>query len=144
MDKRGTLTKILAVAGTVLVWIPVLAPVFFSIIALTSGRGFRFDYLMPAELFPLAFVGSLLLVWASLRARSRRKLILWSLAAGLASLVLGQVIASVTGLASGAIEPNGWQWALVLSMLAAYCLALVSVGVGGILLLVDLFKKEKC
>ena len=35
---------------------------------------FRFDYLMPVELFPAALIGGGLLVWVSLRARSRRGL----------------------------------------------------------------------
>ena len=30
MAKKGSLTKILAVVGTVLVWIPVLAPILFE------------------------------------------------------------------------------------------------------------------
>jgi peptidoglycan/LPS O-acetylase OafA/YrhL len=107
--------------------------------ALISTHGFDyttcFDYLMPAELFPLALAGGCLLIWAALRARSRRGL---GIAAGL--LVVGQVLAVVTGLASGETEPAGWQWALVLASIAGYSLALVVVGVGGLLLLRDLFK----
>ena len=48
----------------------------------------------------------------------------------------------VTGLASGETEPGGWQWVLVLASLAIYSLALAAVGVGGILLLRDLFKGQ--
>jgi hypothetical protein len=47
----------------------------------------------------------------------------------------GQALAVVTGLASGETEPGGWQWVLVLASLAIYSLALVAVGLGGILLL---------
>ena len=47
----------------------------------------------------------------------------------------------VTGLASGAAEPTGWRFALVLGAIIAYDLLVVLVGVGGILLLRDVFKK---
>jgi hypothetical protein len=141
-EKRGISTKILAVAGTVLVWIPLLAPVFFSVIFLIQTGMFRMDYLMPAELFLFALVGGILLLWAALRARARRGLIGGGFAAAVSLPVIGQAIASRTGLASGEIEPMGWQWALVLAALAAYCLALAVVGVGGILLLFDLFKRN--
>ncbi len=141
-EKRGVFTKILAVAGTVLVWIPLLAPVFFSVIFLIRTGMFRMDYLMPAELFLVALIGGALLIWAALRARKRRGLIAGAFGAAIILPILGSVIASVTGLASGEIEPVGWQWSLVLAALAAYCLALAVVGVGGILLLFDLFKRN--
>jgi len=45
-----------------------------------------------------------------------------------------------TGLASGAAEPAGWRLALVAAALAIYTLAVIAAGVGGILLLRELFK----
>ncbi len=140
MKKKDVLTTILAIVGTVLVWFPLLAPVLVSVIGMTQERMFRFDYLMPAELFPAALVGGGLLLWAALRARSRLNLIGWSLGIAVGSLVGGQVLAVVTGLASGETEPTGWQWALVLASIVAYSLALVAMGIGGLLLLRDLFK----
>ena len=142
MAKKGSLTKILAIVGTVLVWIPVLAPVLFAAAFLIQAGMFRFDYLMPAELFPVALVGGCLLLWAALRARARRGLIGGSLAGAVILPVAGQALASVTGLASGRTEPTGWPWALVLASLALYVLALVILGVGGVLLLRDLFKTK--
>ena len=140
MEKSGILTKTLAIIGTVLVWLPILAPILFSAVAILTERKFRFDYLMPAELFPLALVGGVLLLWAALRAHLQRKLIGWGLGLTIGLPILGSVIATVTGLASGETEPVGWQWALVLAALAGYCLALVAMGVGGVLLLRDLFR----
>jgi hypothetical protein len=142
MEKKNVLTKILAIAGTVLVWFPILAPALLSAIVITTNHLFRFDYLMPAELFPFALVGGGLLLWAALRARSHRKLIGWGLGIAVGLLVGGQVMAVVTGLASGETEPIGWWWILVLASLVIYSLALVATGVGGILLLRDLFKKN--
>ena len=42
----------------------------------------------------------------------------------------------------GRTEPTGWPWALVLASLALYVLALVILGVGGVLLVRDLFKAK--
>ena len=143
MEKKGALTKILAIVGTVLVWFPILAPVLLSVAVIIRGRMFRFDYLMPAELFPATLVGGCLLIWAALRARSRRRLIGWGLGIAVGLLVGGQVLAVVTGLASGETEPAGLWWALVLASIVVYSLALVVIGVGGLLLLRDLFKTHR-
>jgi lipid-A-disaccharide synthase-like uncharacterized protein len=140
MRKTNALTNGLAVLGTVLVWCPLLAPIFFSVMFLIRARLLRFDYLMPAELFPVGLLGGVLLLWAAVRARSRVRLIGWGLGIAAGLLVGGQVLATVTGLASGATEPAGWWPALVLLSLAAYSLALLAVGVGGIGLLRDLFR----
>ena len=143
MEKRGVLTKILAVTGTVLVWFPILAPVLLSLALFISRRIFRFDYLMPAELFLFALAGGGLLVWAALRARSRWALIGWGLGIAAGMLVGGQALAVATGLASGETEPAGWGWALVLASLVIFSLALVVMGVGGVLLVRDLFKTPR-
>jgi hypothetical protein len=140
MEKRGVFTQILAIAGTVLAWIPILAPVLFSVIALIRSGMFRLDYLMPAELFPLALIGGVLLIWGARRARARWGLIGWGLGIAVVTLAGGQALAVATGLASGKTEPVGWPWALVVASLVMYSLAVVVMGVGGISLLRDLFK----
>ena len=141
METRGILIKILAVAGTILVWLPILAPVLFAALRLIESSRLQFDYLMPAELFPLALAGGLLLVWAAWRRRSRRGLIGWSFVMAIVLLVGGMVLAAVTGLASGEREASGPWLALVLAPLIGYSLALAATGVGGYLLLLDLFRK---
>ncbi len=103
MRKKEAGTKALAVAGTTLVWIPILAPIVLSVVFRVARGWFRFDYLMPAELFPSALVGGGLLLWAAVRAQSNRRLIGWSLAAAVCMLVGGQALAVVTGLASGEV-----------------------------------------
>jgi hypothetical protein len=140
MEKRGALTKILAIAGTALVWFPILLPILFAAASLVSERILHFDYLMPAELFPFALGGGLLLLWAALRAHAWRRFIGWGLGCTIGLPVVGAIIANTTGLASGETEPVGWPWALVLAAIAGYCLAVVAMGVGGVLLLWDLFK----
>jgi len=140
MNKTGMLTKALAVVGALLVWFPIVATVVVTVAGWIMDRVFRLDYLMPAELAPAAFVGGGLLLWAALRAHSRRGLIGWGLGLMLAMLVGGQVLAVVTGLASGAIEPAGWVWVLVIASLAAYTLAIVEIGTAGVLLVRDVFR----
>ncbi|MCK7481791.1 MAG: hypothetical protein M0C28_34910 [Candidatus Moduliflexus flocculans] len=141
MENKGTLTKVLAVAGTIFVWLPILAPILFSAILTRSERTcFLVDYLMPAELGLFAFGGGILLLVAAIRARSQVKLIGWGLGTALVMMAGVMVIPMVTGLADGSTPIGGWEWMLVLGILALYTAAVIAVGVGGVLLLRDLFK----
>lgn len=141
--KRGSLTKALAIMGSALVWLPILAPVFFSAVAFVIMRRFRFDYLMPAELFPSVLLGGGLLAWAALRARELARTIGGALATALGSLVGSQFLAVVTGLASGETAPTGLPWVLVSALLATYWLALVILAVAGGLLVRRLFERAR-
>ncbi|HSL46153.1 MAG TPA: hypothetical protein VK897_22150 [Anaerolineales bacterium] len=143
MEEKNTLTKVLAIAGTVLVWFPILAPILLSILLFATQGRFLFDYLMPAELFLFALAGSGLLLWATLRAHSHVKFIAWGL--GMAVFMLSGVLwfAEATGLASGEAEPTGWLWGIATTGLALYSLGLMIMGTGGALLLQDLFKKQR-
>jgi hypothetical protein len=107
---RRTLAIILAIIGTVLVWLPIIAPLFFSLLYLARTGRWRLDYLMPAELGLLVAVGACALVAAALLARSRLKLIGGAIALAIGMLVGGQALAVATGLASGETEPVGWCW----------------------------------
>jgi hypothetical protein len=140
MKKAGILTKALATIGALLAWFPIVATIVIAAVGSIAARMVRFDYLMPAELFPFGLAGGVLLLWAALRARSRRALIAWGLGLAVGMLVGGQALAVATGLASGETEPGGWSWVLVLASLAAYALALVELGIAGVLLVGDLFR----
>jgi hypothetical protein len=135
MEKSDTLSIIPAVAGTVLVWLPILAPLVFAVMRLARSGSFLFDYLMPAEVFPAVLAGGCLLLWAAWRARSHCKLIGWSLGLAVAFLLAAMGLAGITGLASGATGPAGWPWALVLAAFAGFWIALLALAVGGILFL---------
>jgi hypothetical protein len=143
VPKKDLLTKMIAIVGTILVWFPILAPILFSLAFLIQRGIFRFDYLMPAELFSVALPGAVLLIWAALRAHSRMRLIAWCTGLAVGCLVGGQALAVATGLASGETEPTGWWWALVIASLGLYALALIGIGVGGVMLLRDLFKTTR-
>ena len=143
MSRTGLLTKVLAISGAVLVWFPIVATVVTAVVGSIRSRTLRFDYLMPAELFPVVLAGAGLLLWAALRARSRRELIGWGIAMMLVLLVGGQVVASATGLASGETEPAGWPWVLVIASIVGYTLVLVEIGIAGLLLIRDVFQRDR-
>ena len=138
MERKVVFTRFLAVVGTVLVWFPIVTPIVLSAVRLIQVRLFLFDYLIPAELFPAVLLGGGLLYWASRRARSRQRLIGWGLAVTVGLWVGSQVLAVVTGLASGETELASLWGALVIAGIGSYSLAVVTIGVGGIMLLRDL------
>jgi hypothetical protein len=142
MKNNSLLTRTLAILGTMLVLFPLLAPVILSVARLIEAHRFLFDYLMPAEFFPLVLIGGFLLLLAAIRLRKYRGLIGWGLGSAVLLLAGSQGLAVATGLASGRTNPGGWQWALVLAGLVAYILAVIVTGIGGVLLLRDLFKPQ--
>ncbi len=93
---------------------------------------------MPFEIFPLVLLGSGLLIWAAIRSKLRLKHISWGFAAAVVLMVLGLVLAQVSGLASGRIEPDGTWDTIVTGLLIAADIALVVTAVGGTLLVRDL------
>jgi len=135
MINKSAFTKVLAVIGTCLVCFPIFATFITSIFGSIRFKGFRFDYLMPAELGLFALVGGGLLIWASLRAQVMRKPIIWCLICAFALLIGSQGLAVVTGLASGESEMVGWKMILVIVPLVGYSLAIIIEGIFGILLL---------
>ena len=130
MEKKGTLSKILAVVGTVLVWFPILAPLVLGFISLSMDGVYRLDYLMPAELGILVFVGGALLLWGALRTRLQRNLIVWG---------FGLTVGSIAILISfGDVVPGSLEWAIVVGLLITYILSIMIMGIGGVLLWRDL------
>lgn len=143
MRKPGVLTRLLALAGAVLVWLPIVVTVALSAPGALRGGALHVDYLMPAELFPAALAGGGLLLWASLRTGSHRALIGGCLGLMLLFLFGGQALAVVTGLASGAREPTGWPWLVLVGSLIGYVAMVIALGVAGILLVGDVFRHHE-
>lgn len=141
MVNKGGLTKTLSIAGTVLLWLPVLAPLMFGLLRLLRGGSLMVDFLMPAELAPVVLVGAGLVLWAAIRAKWRWQWVMWLIIAAVVLLVGSQALAVVTGLADGRIAPEGWQYILTLGGIIAYDLVVIALGVVGILLCKDLFNK---
>ncbi|MBN1241598.1 MAG: hypothetical protein JXA15_02695 [Spirochaetales bacterium] len=141
MDLRVTLKKSLALVGTLLAALPLIAPIALTIMRVAGGASFIFDYLMPAELFPLAIAGGLMILVAGLLSRRRRWLAIGSLAAA-AIFFLGITVgAELTGLASGAHPATGWRVALLYGFLVLFVASEIAIVVGGILLARDLARE---
>jgi hypothetical protein len=140
MGNKNILTRSLAVSGVVLTWLPLIAPLLLAIFSLLADGLFRFDYLMPAELFFVGLAGGLLLSWGAWRVRQHLALIAGSLVAAVLLLVAAMLLAQVTGLADGSVQMGGWQSALTLGGLVLYILAMLSCAVGGSLLVRDVFR----
>jgi hypothetical protein len=142
IGKKDPFTKGLAITGTILIWLPIVLPIFFSSIFLVERGLFRFDYLMPAEFFFFALMGGALLIWAAVRAKSKQLMIGWSIGFAVFTLVSMQGLAVVSGLASGRTEPHGFWLVIVMLLLVLYNLSLILCGIAAILLLRDLFKRQ--
>lgn len=136
--EKGTLTKILTVAGTLIAWIPIAFTVLTSAVGTIAMRSFRFDYLMPAELFLFALAGAALLIWAGIRSGMRLKLIGTSSILAAFFLSACMIVAEVTGMASGRTEAVGMPFFVTILMLALYEVSLIGIGIGGIVLWKDL------
>ncbi len=142
MQKRDIFTKILAIVGTILVGLPVVAPIVFGLLRLFRGASFLVDYLMPAELGFLVLAGALMLLWAAVRVRAYIKWIAWSIGLAILLVVGAQWLAVVTGLADGSTLEGGWQSAVVYAGIIGYDLAVISLLVAGIQLIRKVFKRE--
>jgi hypothetical protein len=112
MKRNDGFTKLLAIGGTVLVWLPLLAPVLFAVLAYVARGILVFDYLMPAELAVVALGG----------------------AAAVAFVVLALLLSSQDAI------PGTWMETLLFAALGIYALGLAVVGIGGALLIHDLFR----
>ena len=133
VEKKDALAKGPAMIGTMLVWIPVFAPVILGFISLVTDGIYRFDYLLPAELGILVFIGGILLLWGAIRAKSRQGIVSWTF--GIA------VVSILVLITFGDVMPGNWEWMVVVGLLIAYSLAVVGMGVGGIFLWRDLTSK---
>jgi hypothetical protein len=143
MGKDNFVARNMAMAGVLMVAIPILAPFVIAVAGLFRDRRSQFDYLMPAELFPVILIGGILLVAAAAMTRLHVRLAGWSLGLAAGLLIGSQALAVVTGLASGETKPAGWLWALVIAALAGYWLAIIALGVSGLLVLRDLFRESR-
>lgn len=143
LKRTDWFTKSLAIAGTVIVAAPILSPLVFTRWQAIGRPEFNFDWLLPAEMFPIALLGGLLLLAAAVRSHARRRSVAWGLAIAIGVLVGGQVIAIASGMTTSTAEPSGWPLALVNATIALYVVGLVEMAVSGVLLVRDLFHHDK-
>lgn len=141
MERSGFWTKVIAICGLVLIWLPMVAPLVLGLVVTITDGKFLFDYLMPGELFPVMFVGAGLTIWAALRTKRFVKPISWSLGAAIVFLLTSQGTAMLTGLADGRVQADGWQWILTMAIYICFVLACITLGIFSLLLTIHLFKK---
>ncbi len=143
MNKDRSWIKMSAFIGTVLIWAVLLLPIILGLTRFTEISLFQVDYLMPAEFGLVVLIGAGLLLLAAIISRKRIKWVAWCIGIAIFLVVGSQAAAVVTGLASGAIEATGWQFAITIGMIIGYDLALVALGIGGIFLCRDLLRLNK-
>ena len=135
------LTRWLAVVLAVLGIVLALAPIVFALAATNWGalgtEFFNFDWFMPVELFPVTLLGLVLVLAASLLARSRKKLVGWSFGA-IAGIFAGAAAwVQLSGLANGDREPGQADMIATAVLLTLYAAAVIAVCVGGALIVKD-------
>ena len=108
-----------------------------------QSKSVLFDYFTLAELFPIVALGLVLLVLASLVSRIFAKWFGWGSVAALVALSGGQIFASVSGLASGALAPTGSAVAIVIVSIVVFDLVVLGLAVLGIVLIRRLFQKQE-
>lgn len=139
LENKRILTITLAIVGNILIWGPILFLIFISIGETIADQTLRFDYLMLAELFPFILIGNILLLWAAIRINWKIKIMTWELLLLIIFLFSSQIIAIISGLASGRTEPAGWAWVIVLICIALYNLSVIIIGISGIVLMRKIF-----
>jgi hypothetical protein len=138
MIKLDKVALVCAVIGTILVWLPILIMLITSIIGSISAQMFLMDYLLPAEFFFVELIGWVLLVAASLMTQVMKIPVLITAILTPAALIIAMLVASLSGLTSGAIEAEGFIWMLILGMIGVYDVLVAVMGVLGIKLIVDI------
>jgi hypothetical protein len=141
MKNKDWLSQTLALAGTILVTIPVLFPLVFSIVRFISVGDFLLDYLMPAELGLPVLIGAGLLLWAAIRSKHNLKMIAWSLGLAIILVFGSQALAEITGLATGRIDATGWQYGVAIGGIIGYDLVVITLAITGIMLCRHLFHR---
>ena len=142
MGKHDALAKTLAIVGTLLVVLPLVAPLALSLRSIGRPGGYRLDYLMPFEVYPVTLVGMLMIVWASFRARLHKRAVGITIAVMLGALVLAGVAAQVTGIAQSVEQLETWRYVLTAGLGVVSILAQIALAVVGGMLVKDLFTAQ--
>lgn len=142
MKTKAILAKVFAIAGTVLVWAPILLMLVTGVVGSIAAKTLLMDYLMLAELFYVVVAGLILLFLASLLGRALAKWIGFTAAFAVIVLAVSLLLAQITGLATGAIAAVGWPYVLVIGLIILYNVLVLCVGVFGLMLIKALFRKQ--
>jgi len=142
MGKHDALAKTLAIVGTLLVVLPLVLPLALSLRSIGRPGGYRMDYLMLFEVYPVTLVGALLIVWASFRARLQKRGVGITIAIMLGALVLAGVAAQVTGIAQSVEQLETWRYVLTAGLGVVSIIAQITLAALGALIIKDLFTAQ--
>ncbi len=134
------LAKLFALLGAVILWFPLLFAAAAAVIGSAAEKRLLFDWLLPAELFPAAVLGAIMLIIGAYISRRFCKFICLVSLLMAVFLVAGQLTAVLTGLASGKIAAEGAVFNLVAALIAAYTLLLLADCIAGVKLTFALYK----
>ena len=136
MKKSVVFPRIMTITGAILVWLPILLPL---LIFATKGQH-NLDYLMPVELFFVSFAGGVLLFLAAVWVRFRVRIIGWGLGISILLRIGIEVLGYFRGLYSGEGDIEIWN-DVIMTVVALYSVPVIVMGIGGILLWIDMFKR---
>ena len=126
MPKRQGFTRVLAIIGTVLLWLPVILVVVLTVGGVPKEVGWLpFSAVGAMDMFPVVVLGGGVLLWAALRARSHRKVLGLSLAAPVGSIVFGVVW-------SQPVPTGVWVLLVTMALIVLYWIGLLIAAVSGI------------
>lgn len=119
-DRLMRLSKPAGVVGTILLMIPLLIMIISSVAAAINNQELRIDYLLPAEMSGFVIAGSVLILFMAYQQRQAFWQLFVLVFIMLALLVLGQITAEVTGLATGVIGTESLWYQLVIAVFLIY------------------------
>ena len=143
MNNKNVISKIFVILGIILLGVPLLLPVIIGFISLSRYGMFRFDYLLPAELFVVVLTGAVLVLIAAILARKHVKLIAWLFGGVVVTLGALLIVPVATGINNSMEGPTGILLVILQIIVGLYWLAIILLVGGGKLLLRDLFKKTE-
>ncbi len=141
--QKNALIKIFAISGTVMLWAPILFMFITAISGSIARKTLLFDYLMLAEMFPIVALGLVLLIFTTLLTRTFRKWFGWGSVAALVALVVGNMIAVASGLASGTASESGGYFMIVIVSIVVFNILVVALAILAIMLLRRIFQKKQ-
>lgn len=143
MKKNSIFAKLFALIGTLLTAGSIVFMIATGIVGSIMRKQLLMDYLIPAELFPAVFSGVLLLLIVALITRTCVKSIAWGFGIAVVAFVATMLYTMFSGLAAGDIEPEGMAFVFALIGIIAYDLAVVELGIAGIVLCSKLLSKKR-
>ena len=119
MKDHNLNTRIMAVIGTLLLWVPIIGVLLVSFYRLLREGLLNIDYLFPAQVFQIVLLGAALLLWSALRAHAFVRPIDWG------------IIVLLVSLAFALFAPGAWPVSLRTSAVILFDLADLYLGIIG-------------